>query len=331
MKWVNWMLDREVIEKIIYFTEEEINNLNGKNKIDKSIFLNNYSNIIDYHKLFLGDEEFLVRKHARFCEYPKHKHNYIELVYVYSGKMIQNIDDIKVTLYEGELLLLNKNVEHSIEFANENDIIFNFIIKPNFLDFLSGMLDSDNEISRFIFNILYSYENDGEFLVFKTQNNYMIKDSIEKIINCLYAGGMTRTFELKLLLGLLLAELMHYPNDLETYSFNTYEKKILNYILQYIVSCYKTANLKELSEKINLPKYSICKIVKEKTGKTFVELLQQERLNNALKLIESTDMSIYDIVIEVGYESQTHFYKLFKQKYGITPSQYRNKMINVQN
>ena len=154
------MIPQYILEKLVCFSEEEINHLNGQNDIDRSIFINQKSNTIDYHHLLEDNQLFSVRKHARFCQYPAHKHNYIELMYVYGGHMTHTIDSKTITIKQGELLLLNQNIEHAIDYCDENDIIFNFIIRPEFLSFLSTMLDNDNDVSHFIFDTLYSYDND---------------------------------------------------------------------------------------------------------------------------------------------------------------------------
>ena len=72
-------------------------------------------------------------------------------MYVYGGEMVTIIDDQEIVIKQGELLLLNQNIEHAIKYTNENDIIFNFIIKPEFLEFLSGMAEEQNEVFSFIF------------------------------------------------------------------------------------------------------------------------------------------------------------------------------------
>ena len=69
------MIREDILEKLVCFTDEEIDNLNGKNIIDKSIYEHENSNIIDYHKMLGKDQMITVRKHTRFIEYPKQKHN----------------------------------------------------------------------------------------------------------------------------------------------------------------------------------------------------------------------------------------------------------------
>ena len=104
------MIREDIMERLVCFSDEEINNLNGFVGIDKSIFISEQSNVVDADKLLKANQQFAVRKHARFCEYPKHRHNYLEFMYVYGGEMVTIIDDQEIVIKQGELLLLNQNI-----------------------------------------------------------------------------------------------------------------------------------------------------------------------------------------------------------------------------
>lgn len=324
------MIPQEIMEQLICFTEEEINNLNGQNTIDKTIFLNEQSNVIDYHKILMDDKQLSVRKHTRFCEYPKHRHNYMELMYVYSGQMTHIIEGNEITIQQGELLFLNQNIEHSVQYTNEEDIIFNFIMKPELFRFLSGMIEKENEVSSFIFDSLYSYRNHGEYLVFKVSNNELVKNYIELIITNLYQPKLNNQLELKLLIGLLLAELMNHPEAIETYSRDSYDKMLVNTILKYIFTNYQKGSLQELSEQLKIPDYKISKLIKKETGKTYKDMLVEVRLDRAAELLRNTDMVIDRIIEEIGYDNISYFYRVFHEKYHMTPKQYREKFLNRQ-
>ncbi len=58
---------------------------------------------------------------------------------------------------------------------------------------------------------------------------------------------------------------------------------------------------------------------------SFQEYIAINRLNHAIELIISTDKSITDIANSSGYSSVSHFNKVFKEKYGLTPTDYRDK------
>ena len=54
------------------------------------------------------------------------------------------------------------------------------------------------------------------------------------------------------------------------------------------------------------------------------------RLNTAKQLLDDTKMSITDISYHCGFSSNAYFGKIFREKYGMTPLQYRNRNIDKQ-
>ena len=179
------------------------------------------------------------------------------------------------------------------------------------------MAEEQNEVFSFIFDALYSYDNKGEYLIFKVSNNEIVRNHIEAIITNIYQQQLNHSFTLKLLVGLLLTELMNNPHLIETYESN-------NSILKYITLNYQEGSLSVLAKQIHQPDYKICKLIKEHTGSTFKQLIQEERLKAAANLLKTTSLPIVEIMQEVGYENITYFYKIFKEKFKITPSIYRN-------
>jgi AraC-like DNA-binding protein len=68
---------------------------------------------------------------------------------------------------------------------------------------------------------------------------------------------------------------------------------------------------------------TLSKLIKEKTGYNFQELLQRKRFQMAEHLLMDTDLTIEEIALDVGYENQSYFFKQFKNRYGVTPRRYR--------
>ena len=60
----------------------------------------------------------------------------------------------------------------------------------------------------------------------------------------------------------------------------------------------------------------------------FINIIQDIKLQNACALLKNPDISINKIIDSVGYSNSTHFYKIFKKSYGVTPIDYRNNNIN---
>lgn len=312
-----------IFEKIMAFTDEEIDILNGRKTVDQSLYTDDKNFIIDKDKLLLPDQLISVRKHTRFIDFPIHKHNYIELSYVYKGSLTQIIDGKEIILNEGELIMLNQVISHETKASGEDDIIINFIIKPEFFQYIFSLADSDNMIFTFIMNTIYSNQSKGEYLFYKVSDEGSLWDLIEKIICELYEPTSISNVSIKLLVGLLLVELSKHSKNIEVYSTDNYEKKLSLDILRYIDECYVEGSLTAIARQLNQPDYKICRIVKKYTGVTFKQLVQETRLNHTADLLMRSDLPVSDIMELVGYENITYFYKLFKEKYTMTPNEYR--------
>ena len=98
----------------------------------------------------------------------------------------------------------------------------------------------------------------------------------------------------------------------------------LNDIMNYIQENYLTVTLDELAEKMHLSKPYLSKYIKEKSDKTFSEIVKNVRMKKARTLLKNTSMTVESIADSVGYQNVEHFNRLFKKKYDVTPVQYRN-------
>ena len=98
----------------------------------------------------------------------------------------------------------------------------------------------------------------------------------------------------------------------------------LTEIINYINTNYLTVTLDELEEYFHLSKPYLSKYIKDKSGKTFGEIVKNVRMKKARTLLKSSNMTVENIAEKVGYQNVEHFNRLFKKKYGITPVQFRN-------
>ena len=96
-------------------------------------------------------------------------------------------------------------------------------------------------------------------------------------------------------------------------------------IISYVEAHLKDASLSELAAILGYSAIYTGNIVKKLTGKSFSELVQDIRCQKAAELLASTDISVKDIITAVGYENGSFFRNIFKEKYGLSPLQYRQK------
>ena len=138
-------MNAELLEILKKITPEEQDILQGGANIDRNIF-DADRDLIDCKKILEMGNLIQVRIHTRFIDYPAHRHNYIEMVYMYSGKTVHIINGTKVELNTGEILILNPNSIQEIRAAGLDDIAVNFIILPEFFDTVLRLLGEENNI-----------------------------------------------------------------------------------------------------------------------------------------------------------------------------------------
>ena len=90
-------------------------------------------------------------------------------------------------------------------------------------------------------------------------------------------------------------------------------------ILSYVKSSYRTASLTELGERLYLSGPYLSKIIKDLFGKSFKDLVVDERMEKARSAFLNTGMSVGDVIRSVGYENESYFHREFKKRYGTTP------------
>lgn len=84
--------------------------------------------------------------------------------------------------------------------------------------------------------------------------------------------------------------------------------------------------LKETASHVELNPSYFSTLFKQSCGSSFKEYLNTIRIEEGKKLLTTTDSSILDIAIAIGFEDQSYFTKVFKKYTGLTPKQYRGQI-----
>jgi YesN/AraC family two-component response regulator len=105
---------------------------------------------------------------------------------------------------------------------------------------------------------------------------------------------------------------------------NQYEEELTIQILRFIEENYKDGLLTELAESLHCDLYWISRIVKRLTGKTYTELLQFKRLNQAAYLLTTTKLTVAEVSYAVGYDNVSYFHRIFYKRFHASPKEYRS-------
>lgn len=91
---------------------------------------------------------------------------------------------------------------------------------------------------------------------------------------------------------------------------------------------YRTLTIKDVAAYFSLSVSHISALIKQQTGSTFSELLTRERLKQAAVLLQTTTLPIFQVASFVGYDNSSYFMRIFKLRYGCTPTEFRLQSID---
>lgn len=318
-------MEKSLIDLLAKRTQEE-ENARLKGIVDTEIYSISETPTIRL-KSMIGPNKIGIRPHARFAPFPRHNHDYVEVIYICRGTMTHHLNNqITLLLNEGSLLFLNKNVYHSIEMTSEMDVGTNIMISDDFITQLIPKLDKDSIVTKFLIDSIDKNYTEPEFLHYIVGDCIPIQSLLNNLVYSLSGDHHTNPSILPDNFSLLVNYLTLYDEALKNSSLFQDREDILKvYINSYIANNYRTATLEELANNTNYSVGYLCRYIKELFNTNFVNLLKSKRLEIAEDLLINTDMRIQDIVNYIGYENRYYFDKLFKEKNHQSPMQWRKQ------
>lgn len=85
-------------------------------------------------------------------------------------------------------------------------------------------------------------------------------------------------------------------------------------------------SLDQTADAVGVNPYYLSKLFKDETGSNFIDFVNENRLVKAKELLKKPELSIKEISFDCGYSDQNYFSKIFRRKFGITPTEYRNSL-----
>jgi two-component system response regulator YesN len=101
-------------------------------------------------------------------------------------------------------------------------------------------------------------------------------------------------------------------------------KKAIEFILK---NYNKDISLSDVSNEVDVSPQYLSKLFKNITRENFIDYLTNIRIQKAIQLLADTKYKVYDVGSMIGYKNLKHFYKISKENTGVTPSEYRNRML----
>lgn len=321
----------EIYEQLKQITEEEAEILRGRNEVDQERYMSDTAGAmgdswdLDSRKLLDSGKLIQIRPHTRFIHFPRHTHNYVEVIYMCSGQTEHLVNGNRVVLKQGELLFLSQKAVQEILPAAEEDVAVNFIILPEFFDQALYMIGAEENLMRqFLVGCLKDSQNAIAYLHFKVADVLPIQNLVENLIWTIMNNQQNKRSINQFTMGLLFLQLINYTDKVEV-GKDYFDQQLLLSVYRYIEENYKDGELSGLAAELKVDLYWLSRRIKSLTGFTYTELLQRKRLNQAQFLLQHTNLLVADIGRAVGYDNLSYFHRIFREQYGMSPLQFRKK------
>jgi AraC-like DNA-binding protein len=265
-------------------------------------------------------------KTTRYTYCPIHVHSWIELGYMYSGSITHSIGGVTHTLEKGQIYILDSDTPHKIGYAGEEDLLIAFIMQKSFfVDSFFNRFSVSSMLSQFLINAISHQSNHDNYITFHSEYSYRIQYIMNELMMEHIEPSSNSYDIINSLISLLFLELVNiYEQNPGVHNLKLSKSNIIP-ILKYIETNFKICNLKNTAECFNLNPNYLTTLLKYTTGHSFKSLVQQQRLSYITNLLINTNQSIEEIAHNAGYETTTYFYRKFKDAYGCSPNEYRNR------
>ncbi|PRY09940.1 AraC-like DNA-binding protein [Pontibacter ummariensis] len=253
-------------------------------------------------------------------KFPLHYHEEFELNFISNaagakrvvGDHIEEIDDL-------ELVLVGSNLPHGwfthhckskeiveITLQFHRDLFDEKFLKRNQLSFIRALL-----------------ERSAKGISFSRETKEAMRPRLEQLAQ---KSGFDSVIEL-----ISILQDLSISRNMQTLSNSVYTSEKFNYYsrriekaFEYMQTYYdKDISLADMAKVVNMPEVSFSRFIKKRTGKTFIESLNEIRLGHASRMLIDTTETISEVSYKCGFNNLSYFNRVFKREKGCTPKEFR--------
>ena len=270
-----------------------------------------------------------------------HRHNTYELVYIREGLLYQRIEAERHMYPARSFVLLNRNVRHTEEYDTAFSTVSLSLSEEFFKELLledraqelnaARLWGENTDLKEFLSAELTDVGSRGKnYLDFIPNLPYEeetdpVREQFEKIAEILLVPQAGDTFFLKgyicRLLNLLCRQELFTtrPIALGTEA----ETRIFSQISQLINESSGRVTREELVRSLRYSGSYLNRIVRTFTGMNITQYSMSCAINRAAQLLSSTNLTVTEIIMKLGFSNRGQFYSEFEDYYGLTPREYR--------
>ena len=247
--------------------------------------------------------------------YENHNHSAVEILLTMEGVVTYYVDDVAYPVRKGEVLIVPPDTPHSL-IMEEGSSRYLFLFEPD-----AVMLMRDVKSLATYFNKPFHLRDGSEAHVRIRELLLRIREAYEKqelMWNAVCYSSILRIYAT---LG------QRYMSGIRPRTEDTLrnmDSEVITAAITYINNHYREElSLEDVAQFAGFSRYYFSRSFKRQTGYSFKDYLCQKRLQVAMDLLIRTNRPMRDVAIDSGFGSVATFNRVFREKKGCTPTQYR--------
>jgi AraC-like DNA-binding protein len=255
--------------------------------------------MLKYEAYHFGENNLFSHYHPHSLNYPRHLHRSFEFIYVAEGTIELSINNRTFHVQESNCILILPYEVHSITTKEHSDASI-CVFSPEYVNAFHNMIDG-----KALDNPVFDLSANAQALVL----DKIFKDNLNIL-------------EMKACLYLLCSEIIKNTGMHDSIKPD-YEllHKILNYSQENFT---EDISLRSIATRFGYSYTYLSKYLNNILGISFVDFINENRINYALYLLKNTQTTITDIAYACGYSSIRSFNRNFLKITEKTPKSYRN-------
>lgn len=258
--------------------------------------------------------------------YPAHRHDFLEFSYVVEGKGSETINGTSHPMEPGVFTFVLPYQIHEIHTDPGSSLtLFNCMFSMDLL------VEQGHGLTGGLYELLHHREHLPGYHAFKQQGHMRMIEIIKDIYEEYRGDSNWRNELVKARLGELL---IRFDRARSTLPASEKQKEayqpgrsqiwpIIHYIHQH---AQESLTLTGVAKHFRISPSYLSETLKKTTGQSFVPFVHDVRIRHACSLLSSTDMNVAEVAYEVGYGSYKTFHRIFAERKGMVPTQYRKQI-----
>lgn len=253
---------------------------------------------------------------------PLHNHNFLELMYVLSGKAMHTVEGEVTTIEKGDYYVIDYHTAHSYQPVGEEPfVVYNCLFIPSFIDPVLSSTQSFNDVLQHYLVRMSRKEKSKAYPFYRFHDE---NGEVEKLLR-----QMAEEIEKQESGYLEVARAYLIALIILSLRSSAFEEKgdAVGFAIKYIAEHYgEKITLSEIAEQANYSIPYFCKLFREETGMHFLRYVEHVRAAEACRLLANTKERVIRIAEIVGYRDSSAFLAMFRRAVGMTPREYRKKI-----